>query len=163
MNRRKFLSIGLGVFAVAVMPINLSAINFRETKPKAWTLMNPMKGEKADASDLSGIDAAIKELYGTSNVIKSDVKLKAPDIAENGALVPITISSDLKGKSVAIFQNANPEATVAVFNVPSDGIIYYAVRIKMAQTATVTAVVESNGKLYSASKVVKVTKGGCGG
>ncbi|RLA78027.1 MAG: thiosulfate oxidation carrier protein SoxY [Epsilonproteobacteria bacterium] len=163
MNRRKFISIGLGVFVAAIIPSSLSAVNFRDTKPKAWSLMNPLKGKKVDASSLNGINSAMKELYGTSTVIEGKVKLKAPDIAENGALVPITISSDLNAKTVALFQNANPEATVAVFNVPANGIVYYSLRIKMGQTGTVTAVVESGGKLYSATRVVKVTKGGCGG
>ena len=163
MNRRNFVSIGLGVIATAIIPTSLSAIDFRKTKPKAWSLMNPVKGSKVDAKDLSGIDASIKELFGTSVTIPGEIKLKVPDIAENGALVPVTVSSQLKGKTVAIFQNANPEATTAVFTVPKDGIIYYALRIKMAQTATITAVIDANNKLYSISKEVKVTKGGCGG
>lgn len=149
MNRRIFLSLGLGALAVSMAPSTLSAINFRETKPKAWTATK--------------VDAAMNELFGTSTTIVGKVKLKAPDIAENGAVIPVTVSSKLAGSRVAIFQDANPESTVAVFTVPKGGIIDYSIRIKLAKTGTITVVVEEGGKLYSASKQVKVTIGGCGG
>ena len=91
------------------------------------------------------------------------MKIKAPDIAENGAVIPVTVSTKLNATKVAIFQDANPESTVAVFTVPKDGIIDYSVRIKLGQTGTVTVVALADGKLYKASKLVKVTIGGCGG
>jgi sulfur-oxidizing protein SoxY len=149
MNRRKFLNIGFGVAVAATIPTSLSAINFRDTKPKAWLTKD--------------VNKAIEGLFGTSSTIASKVKLKAPDIAENGALVPLTVSSELDATAVAFFQDSNPEAAVAVFSVPKGGIVDYSIRIKMQKTGTVTAIVQSNGKLYSAAKLVKVTKGGCGG
>jgi len=149
MNRRNFLGLGLGAAAVAMVPMNLSAIDFRATKPKAW--------------DAKKVDVAMKELFGTTATTQSGVKIKAPDIAENGAVIPVTISSKLAGKTVAIFQDANPESTVAVFTVPAGGIVDYSIRIKMGKTGTVTAVVDVDGTLHSAAKLVKVTKGGCGG
>ena len=149
MNRRNFFSLGLGVVAISMAPSTLSAINFRDTMPKAWTA--------------SKVEEGMKEVFGSSTTVNSKVKLKAPDIAENGAVIPLTVSSKLAGSKVAIFQDANPESTVAVFTVPKGGIIDYSVRIKMAKTGTISAVVESNGKLYAASKLVKVTIGGCGG
>jgi len=148
-NRRNFLGLGLGALAVSMAPSSLSAIDFRKEKPKAWTATK--------------VDEAINELFGKKATPSKKVKLKAPDIAENGAVIPVTVSSDLAGSKVAIFQDANPESTVAVFTVPKGGIIDYSVRIKMAKTGNVTVVVEENGKLYSASKEVKVTIGGCGG
>mgnify|MGYP001358443919 CR=1 FL=1 len=148
MNRRNFLSLGLGALAVSMAPSTLSAINFRETKPKAWSATK--------------VDEAMTELFGTASTTEGKVKLKAPDIAENGAVIPVTVSAK-SGSKVAIFQDANPEATVAVFTVPKGGIIDYSVRIKLAKTGKVIAVVEDGGKLYSASKTVKVTIGGCGG
>ena len=163
MNRRKFLGVGVGVAAVATIPSSLSAADFRATKPKAWSLMNKMDGKKAVAADMSGIDGAMKELFGTSATTQSDVKLKAPAIAENGAVVPITVSTKLKASRVAIFQSANPESTVAVFTVVPGSLPEYSVRIKLAQTGTVKVVAEVDGKLYSAEAVVKVTAGGCGG
>ncbi|MEA1914821.1 MAG: thiosulfate oxidation carrier protein SoxY [Campylobacterota bacterium] len=149
MNRRNFLSLGLGVAAVALVPASLSAVDFRATKPKAWSATK--------------VDAAMNELFGSSATTKGKVKLKGPDIAENGAVVPIHVTSKLAGSTVAVFQDANPEATVAVFTVPANGIIDYKLRIKMAKTGAVTAVVQADGKLYAASKTIKVTAGGCGG
>lgn len=149
MNRRNFLGLGLGALAVSMAPSTLSAVNYRETKPKAWTATKT--------------EEAMKELFGTADTIAEKVKLKAPEIAENGAVIPVTVSSDLEGSKVAIFQDANPESTVAVFTVPKGGIIDYSVRIKMAKTGNVTAVVQKGNKLYSASQEVKVTIGGCGG
>ena len=149
MTKRKFLGLGLGVAAAAMIPSSLSAVDFRATKPKAFSAKK--------------VDEALTDLFGTSSVTEADVKIKAPDIAENGAVIPVTVSSKLKGKTVAIFQDANPEATVAVFTVPENGIIEYSIRIRMGKTGKVTAVVDVDGKLYSASKTVKVTMGGCGG
>ena len=149
MERRKFLGLGMGVAALALAPASLSAIDFRKTKPKAFTAKK--------------VDAAITELFGTASTEEGKVTLKAPKIAENGAVVPIEIKSKLAGKTVAVFQDANPESTVAVFTVPENGIIHYKMRIKLAKTGTVVAVVQADGKLYSASKSVKVTAGGCGG
>jgi sulfur-oxidizing protein SoxY len=170
MNRRKFINIGLGaVAAAAVLPSTLSAVDFRKEKPKAWSHLSPTKKDKAgkdivDAENLSGVKGSIKELYGTDATVDGGVKLKAPDIAENGAVIPLSFSTDKKAKTIAVFQSANPEATVAVFTVPPRGKADYSIRIKMQQTGTVMVVAEADdGKLYSASKVVKVTMGGCGG
>lgn len=149
MERRNFLGLTLGAAATVLAPVSLSAVDYRKTAPKAWT------AEKtADA---------IKEVFGKSATTEGAVKIKAPDIAENGAVIPVSVSTDLNAKTVAIFQDANPESTVAVFTVPKNGIIDYAVRIKMRKTGTVTVVADVDGKLISASKLVKVTIGGCGG
>jgi sulfur-oxidizing protein SoxY len=153
MNRRKFVSLGLGLGAAAVMlPASLSAVNFRETKKSAFS------GPQSHT-----VENSMKELFGTSKTTVGKVNLKAPDIAENGAVVPLQVSSKLAGKTVAVFQDANPESLVAVFTVPAVGIIDYKLRIKMAKTGTITAVVQDGETLYSASKMVKVTAGGCGG
>ncbi len=149
MNRRNFLGLGLGVAAATMIPASLSAVDFRATKPAAWSATK--------------VDQAIKELFGTSTTTESGVKIKAPAIAENGAVIPITVSSKLNAKTVALFQDANPEATVAVFTVPANGIVNYSVRIRMGQTGTVTVVADVDGTLHSAKTLVKVTAGGCGG
>ena len=148
MNRRNFLGLGLGALAVSVAPATLGAVDFRKEKPKAW--------------DAKKVDGAIKEIFGTNATSEGKVKLKAPDIAENGAVIPVTVSAKA-GSKVAILQDANPESLVAVFTVPKGGIVNYSVRIKMMKTGNVYAVVEDAGKLYKASKQVKVTIGGCGG
>lgn len=148
LNRRNFLGLGLGAIAASVAPSTLSAVDFRKEKPKAW--------------EQTKVDAAIKEIFGTSETAEGKVKLKAPDIAENGAVIPVSVEAK-SGSKVAILQDANPETLVAVFTVPKGGIIDYDVRIKLAKTGNVIAIVEDGGKLYKTSKEVKVTKGGCGG
>jgi len=169
MERRKFLGLGIaGAAALALAPTTLSAIDFRATKPNAWTVVNPFKkGTKGDlkggVSDHSGIKAAMKEIFGTDTFAEGKVKLKSPDIAENGAVVPVSVSSKLAGSKVAILNNANPESLVAVFTVPAGQPIDYSIRIKMQQTGDIVAVVEVDGKLYGTTKSTKVTAGGCGG
>lgn len=148
MKRRNFLGLGLGVLAASIAPSTLSAVNYRTSNPKAW---------EADK-----VDPAIKEIFGTNEISEGKFKLKAPDIAENGAVIPVTVSAK-SGSRVAIFQDVNPESLVAVFDVPKGGIVDYSVRIKLQKTGNVIAIVEDGGKLYKASKQVKVTIGGCGG
>jgi sulfur-oxidizing protein SoxY len=148
-NRRNFLSLGLGAIAVAAIPGKLSAIDFRETTPAAWTAKK--------------VDDAVKEIFGSTATTEGSIKLSAPDIAENGAVIPVSFETDLKATKVAVFQDANPESAVAVFTIPENAVIDYAIRIKLAKTGTVTVIAEADGKLYSASKLVKVTIGGCGG
>ena len=149
MNRRSFLSLGLGAVAIAAIPAKLSAIDFRETLPKAWTATK--------------VDDAIKEIFGSSTLTEGSINLSAPDIAENGAVIPVSFDTTLNATKIAVFQDANPESAVAVFSIPENAVIDYAIRIKLAKTGTVTVVAEANGKLYAVSKLVKVTIGGCGG
>lgn len=148
-NRRNFLGLGLGAIAVAAIPGKLSAIDFRETKPKAWTATK--------------VDEAVKELFGSTATTEGSINLSAPDIAENGAVIPVSFDTQLKATRIAVFQDANPESAVAVFSLNENSVADYAIRIKLAKTGTVTVVAEADGKLYSASKLVKVTIGGCGG
>lgn len=148
-NRRNFLGLGLAALAIAAVPGRLSALDFRETKPKAWTATK--------------VDDAIKELFGSSTLVDGGINLSAPDIAENGAVIPVSFSTELKATKIAVFQDANPESAVAVFNLNEFSVPDFAIRIKMAKTGTVTVVAEADGKLHSASKLVKVTIGGCGG
>ena len=92
------------------------------------------------------------------------INLDAPEIAENGAVVPIAVSSTLpKVTGIAILVLENPNMLAAAYKIPDGTQASVANRLKMAKTSKVVAVVESDGKLYSASKEVKVTVGGCGG
>lgn len=149
LNRRNFLGLSLGALAMATVPARLSAENFRDSKPKAWTATK--------------VEEAMKEVFGTSATTEGGIELKAPDIAENGAVIPVDISTNLKATKIAVFQDANPESTVAVFSIPENAVIDYGFRIKMAKTGTVTVVAEVDGKLNAVSKLIKVTIGGCGG
>ena len=107
---------------------------------------------------------AIKSLYGKTAEPSDKVKLDAPEIAENGAVVPISVSSSLADvTSISILVSENPNALAASYKILPGTVPSVANRIKMQKTSNVTAIVEAGGKLYSATKEVKVTVGGCGG
>ena len=107
---------------------------------------------------------AIKALYGRTAEVSDRVKLDAPEIAENGTVVPISVTTTLdKVTSISFLVAENPNALAAHYKLPDGTIPTIANRLKMAKTSTVTAIVEADGKLYSATKEVKVTVGGCGG
>lgn len=107
---------------------------------------------------------AIKALYGKSPEPSDKVKMDAPEIAENGSVVPISVSTTLADvTSIAFLVSENPVALVATYRIPAGTAPSVGNRIKMARTSNVTVVVEAGGKLYSATKEVKVTVGGCGG
>jgi sulfur-oxidizing protein SoxY len=109
-------------------------------------------------------DDAIKALYGKTAETSDKVKLDAPEIAENGAVVPISVSSSLPGvTSISILVTENPFTLTASYKIPEGTLASVSNRLKMAKTSNVIAIVEAGGKLYSASKEVKVTVGGCGG
>jgi sulfur-oxidizing protein SoxY len=107
---------------------------------------------------------AIKALYGRTAEASDKVKLDAPEIAENGGVVPIAVATTLTGvTSIAFLASENPNALAAFYVMPEGTVPAVANRLKMAKTCNVIAIVEAGGKLYSATKEVKVTVGGCGG
>lgn len=111
-------------------------------------------------SDADGI----KSLYGKSAEASDKVKLDAPEIAENGAVVPISVTTTLEGViSISFFVSENPNALAASYVIPDGTLPSVGNRLKMQKTSNVIAIVEAGGKLYSATKEVKVTVGGCGG
>jgi sulfur-oxidizing protein SoxY len=117
-----------------------------------------------DAFKQKSIDDTLKLLYGKTAEPSDKVKLDAPEIAENGAVVPISVSSTLADvTSISILVAENPNALAASYKIPAGTMPSVANRLKMAKTSNVIAVVEAGGKLYSATKEVKVTVGGCGG
>jgi sulfur-oxidizing protein SoxY len=106
----------------------------------------------------------LKTLYGAPAEPSDKISLDAPEIAENGAVVPISVSSSLPNVTgIAVLALENPNTLVAAYKIPEDTEASVANRVKMAKTSKVVAVIQSGGKLYSASKEVKVTVGGCGG
>ena len=117
------------------------------------------------AFEAKDVDAALAASQGSSKTSESaKIKLKAPDIAENGAVVPITVTSDISGtESISVLVQKNAQPLTATFNLGSNTEGYISTRIKMGKTSDVVAVVKAGGKLYSTKKQVKVTIGGCGG
>jgi sulfur-oxidizing protein SoxY len=108
-------------------------------------------------------DAALAAIGGKGAEDSARISVKTPDIAENGAVVPVEVSTDLPGlESIAILSEKNVNPLVGVYRMTdTDGFL--STRIKMGQTANVRAIVKAGGKTYTAAKEVKVTVGGCGG
>jgi len=151
MQRRKFLGLGFSAVAVATLQ-SYSKADLLKEHPMAFN-------EKTSAG-------AINSLYGSAkNMVDDKAKLKVPDIAENGAAVPVTVSSSLERvKTMAITVDGNPHPLVVAWEVPEGTIPKFSTRIKMRKTAKVTLIVEDmDGILHTTSKQVKVTVGGCGG
>ena len=153
-NRRSFLKTSATAGAISV------AVGAGLLTPRAVLAAWPK-----NAFEAKDLNAALKAAMGSSSLTDSgDIKLKAPDIAENGAVVPITVTSKIPGTesiSILIPNNATPLA--ANFNLSSNTEGYISTRVKMGKTSDVVAVVKAGGKLYSSKKEVKVTIGGCGG
>jgi len=149
MDRRKFL--GLGLAAAAVAPVALQAVDFRKEKPDAWTAQT--------------VNDAIKALYGNATPTVNDaITLKTPKVASNGGAIPVTVRSDIKAKTVSLFQDINPESAVCVWSVPEGGVVDYSVKIKMKGSGKLTVVIEdTDGKLHSKSNELEVALGGCEG
>ncbi len=117
------------------------------------------------AFDTHSMDETMKALGGSTPVPSKDIVFfSTPDIAENGAVVPIGITSNVpKTESIAILIEKNPNMLAAVFDIPPGTDASLSTRIKMGQTSNVYALVKADGKYYVTSKEIKVTLGGCGG
>ena len=109
------------------------------------------------------LDEVLKAFGGTAAEKSGEVSLNAPDIAENGAVVPVGVSTTLKATEIAIVVEKNPNALAAHFALPAGTEPFVTTRVKMGQTSNVLALVKADGKWFLASKEVKVTLGGCGG
>jgi sulfur-oxidizing protein SoxY len=117
------------------------------------------------------VEAEIKKLYAGKALGSGKIKIDAPQIAENGLVVPVTIDVESPMtdadyvKAVHIYADGNPLPGVATFKFwPSSGKAMASTRIRLAQTQNLVVVAEmSNGSLFTAKTEVKVTIGGCGG
>ncbi|HLX82074.1 MAG TPA: thiosulfate oxidation carrier protein SoxY [Burkholderiales bacterium] len=107
---------------------------------------------------------ALKNLGIASSAESKDVLIEAPQIAENGAVVPIEITSNVPNtKSIAIVIEKNPFPLAAKFDFSEGAAPYVKVNVKLGESSLVRVLAEAGGKFYSASKEIKVTIGGCGG
>ena len=150
MERRKALKTGgslglLGVFAILGL-----------TPGSVW----------ASAGRAAFEAKTLDEAFGALGVLAPENsalnKLTAPDVAANGAVVPVTVESMFSGtEQIAILVEKNPTMLVASFVIPDGTEGYISTKIKMAQTSPVIALVKANGKFYRASQEVQVTAGGC--
>ncbi|HCU53986.1 MAG TPA: thiosulfate oxidation carrier protein SoxY [Gammaproteobacteria bacterium] len=154
MNRRTFLK---GTLAGGVVAVAAAAGLMKPTRVLAAAY-------PAAAFDAKSIDDALKGLYGTASTADSKaITIKAPLQAENGAVVPITVSTSLpNAESIAILVKEN--GTPLVASVALTGASgFFSARMKMGKTSDVKVAVKSGGKLHVATQQIKVTVGGCGG
>jgi sulfur-oxidizing protein SoxY len=102
---------------------------------------------------------------GASAISDSDqIQLKAPEIAENGAIVPVEITSKIPGtQSIYIIADKNPQPLVAIFDLKTDLEPYVSTRIKMGESSKIRVLVRAGDRFYMTTQEVKVTVGGCGG
>jgi sulfur-oxidizing protein SoxY len=106
---------------------------------------------------------ALKGLGATDLIESKDIVITAPEIAENGAVVPVAVASKIPNtQSISILSERNPFPLAASFAIANGGEGYVSTRLKMGETSNVRAVVKADGKFYTAAKEVKVTIGGCG-
>lgn len=112
-----------------------------------------------------GVDAVVKGLGGSAPTPTKDISWgSTPEIAENGAVVPISIESKIpKTESISILVEKNPSSLTASFTIPPGTDPYVSTRVKMSETSMVHALIKADGKYYLASREIKVTLGGCGG
>ncbi|MEP6608682.1 MAG: thiosulfate oxidation carrier protein SoxY [Burkholderiaceae bacterium] len=152
-ERRDFVKVG-AVFSVLVAGGLMSA---EEALAQQQSWNKP-------AFEAKSLDEAVKALGGTSPAQSSAISIIAPDIAENGAVVPVAVTSKIPNtQNVYILVEKNPNTLAAGFGIPDGTDANVSTRIKMGQTSNVYAVVKADNKFYVATKEVKVTLGGCGG
>jgi len=118
-----------------------------------------------DAFAATDTAATLKAAFGSDiHTASTDITVRAPDIAENSAVVPVTVSSTLPNvESISIIANNNPFPLTSTFRLQNGAEPFISTRLKLISTTDIIGVVKSNGQLYSAKKEVKVTEGGCGG
>lgn len=152
--RRTFLK-GTGAAGTVALAIAAGLLKPGQVLAAEWN-KNAFEA-KTTADALKGVNAA-----GAAK--SADIMIKAPDIAENGAVVPVEVTSKIAGTTgISILSEQNVNPLVADFTLANGAEGYVSTRIKMAKTSNVTVVVKAGGKTYIASKEVKVTIGGCGG
>ena len=112
-----------------------------------------------------GVDNVVKGMGGSGATVTKDVSWgSTPEIAENGAVVPISVTSNIaKTESIAILIDKNPNTLAASFTLPAGTDPSVSTRVKMGETSLVHALIKADGKYFIATREIKVTLGGCGG
>jgi sulfur-oxidizing protein SoxY len=117
-----------------------------------------------DAFGAKNAADALRSLGVANAVPSNDVVIEAPQIAENGAVVPIEITSHVRGtRSIMVLIDNNPSPLVGKFDFTEGALPFVKLNVKMGETSDVRVVAEAGGKHYVATKEIKVTIGGCGG
>ena len=153
MNRRNFIKNSM-LFAGSL--VVAPSVIYTHNAYAAW----PKK-----SFDIKDLTDSVNSVYGHNNLEESSkVKLKAPSIAENGAIVPINVSTSLDNvESIMIFVENNPQPLSSGYQLSELSEPSIGTRLKMGKTSNVMAAVKSGEKIYTSTQEVKVTIGGCGG
>jgi sulfur-oxidizing protein SoxY len=148
-----------GTFAASTLALAGAAGLLKPSRVLAATQWPKTAFEAKTAND------ALHDLYGSTAASDSKaITIKAPIQAENGAVVPISVTSSLPNvESIAIVVEKNPNPLATQVNLMNGAAPFFSARLKMGQTSNVDVLVKSGGKLYKASQQIKVTVGGCGG
>lgn len=151
-KRRETLKAGAGLLALLA----------------AAGIISPGEAHAADwnkaAFEGKTMQDALKALGVSGPANSTDIVIRAADIAENGAVVPVGVESKIPGtQSISILVDKNPSALAASFDIPAGTDPLITTRVKMGQTSDVYALVKANDKFFMAKKEIKVTLGGCGG
>jgi sulfur-oxidizing protein SoxY len=156
-QRRSILKTGSGVTLLSLLG-GSTLLSSRAAQAQA-------PGWNKAVFDTHTLADTMKALGGGDPAPSKDIVFfQTPDIAENGAVVPVGISSNIpKTESIAILIDKNPNMVAAIFDIPAGTDPSVSTRVKMAQSSNIVALVKADGKYYVASKEVKVTLGGCGG
>lgn len=154
-GRRDVLKAGSGVSLLALLAA------------AGW--LKPGEAQAADwnkaAFEAKSMEETVKAFGGGTPATSKDITFfSTPDIAENGAVVPIGVASSIPNtEAIAILVEKNPNMLAAIFDIPAGTEPAITTRIKMGQSSNVYALVRAGGKYHVASKEIKVTLGGCGG
>ncbi|MCB1601470.1 MAG: thiosulfate oxidation carrier protein SoxY [Lysobacterales bacterium] len=151
MHRRSFLAMSASLVAVA-------------TTAALWPLRALAEWVRPQAAfEAKALDAVYASLGGTPED-SDQITFMSPEIAENGAVVPVSVSSKIAGTDqIAILVEMNPNPLAALFLIPEGTEPGVSTRVKVAQTCRLQALVHADGKWYRSSRETKVTLGGCGG
>src|SRR5437660_6680293 len=154
-KRRILLKTGSGATLLSLLA-GAGMLASRAAQAQAWN---------KDAFETHNLAETMKALGGGEPAQSKDIVFfQTPDIAENGAVVPVGISSNIpKTESIAILIEKNPNMLAASFDIPAGTDPTISTRVKMGQSSNIVALVKADGKYYVAAKEVKVTLGGCGG
>ncbi len=150
-NRRQSLQAGLSASAFGLL---LSA-----------GIITPAQAQASKSGfEAKTLKDALAALGAAPAAGGAQITITSPDIAENGAVVPVGVTSEIAGTTdIYILVEKNPFPLSAAFSIPAGTEANVQTRVKMGQSSNVVALVKANGKLYSSVKETKVTLGGCGG
>ena len=152
-SRRQFLTSSGTVTLLTLMAA--AGLLGREAAARQWN---------KSAFDSKNIEDLVRTLGGTAPERSDDIVFVGPEIAENGAVVPVEVASRLPGTdSIALLIEKNPNLLAANFTIPPGTLPEVQTRVKMAETCDVYALVRAQGRFYYTARQIKVTVGGCGG